>query len=226
MQKVNLLTYSDANYAELQKKTAIKAIASSAFDAVISKTREDLVKERFYEANKFILDQPRGGGYWLWKPFFIFQALFEMEQDDILLYVDCGDSLEELDSIREFLLNTMQDKDMILTEGAFKHSDYTKRDCFMLMNCDEEKYHNAIQLEAGMCVFKNTLRSRQILMEWIINGQDPRIITDQENEMGLNLPGFKDHRHDQSILTNLWIKHKLYSSGELRKYVHGNQNKL
>src|SRR5205823_2371810 len=42
--------------------------------------------------------------------------------------------------------------------------------------------------------------------------RDRRCITDDMNECGLpNLPRFREHRHDQSILTNLCVKHKISS---------------
>jgi hypothetical protein len=44
--------------------------------------------------------------------------------------------------------------------------------------------------------------------------RDPRVVSDQPNRCGLpNLPGFIAHRHDQSILTNLVVKHGLRCPG-------------
>jgi hypothetical protein len=54
---------------------------------------------------------------------------------------------------------------------------------------------------------------------------NPNIITDIENITGPNLHGFKDHRHDQSVLTNLAIKHNLNINRLLRNFITCNVNK-
>lgn len=227
MQKINLITYSDNNYLELQKILAENAILSGAFNQVISKTRDDLKQKQFYHSNKHILNQPRGAGYWLWKPYLILEELSNMDPNDILMYVDCGDQLHELENLREFLISKLENLDMILTKGAFKNSDWTKRDCFVLMGCDNAAYHNEIQMEAGILVFKNTAQTREILSKWILYCMDERILTDTENTQGVpNIEGFKQHRHDQSILTNLSIRYNLYSSHEMRRFVTCNKNSI
>ena len=44
----------------------------------------------FYEKNKFIFEQPRGAGYWLWKPYVIKDALSNVGFGDYVLYADSG----------------------------------------------------------------------------------------------------------------------------------------
>ena len=45
--------------------------------------------------------------------------------------------------------------------------------------------------------------------------QDKRIITDDDNEMGVdNYEGFRDHRHDQSILSLLVKKYGLVNANK------------
>lgn len=227
MQKINLLTYSDNNYFELQKTLAENAILSGVFNNVISKKREDLIKTNFYKHNQEILDMPRGAGYWLWKPYFILDELNKMRMNDVLMYVDCGDQLHELNELRHFLKEKTENHDIILTKGAFKNSDWTKRDCFVLMGCDNQAYYDEIQMEAGILVFKNTSSSREIVSKWLTYCCMKAVVTDELNVSGKeNIEGFKDHRHDQSVLTNLSIMHNLYSSHEMRKFVTCNQNSI
>lgn len=220
MQKINLLTYSDINYSDKQKILAENAIISGSFDFVISRNRTDLEQTDFYKSNKGILDQSRGGGYWLWKPYFILEELNKMNPNDVLMYLDCGDILQNTHGLREFLALKMENLDVLLTNGAFKNSDWTKRDCFLLMGCDSQSHYDKIQMEAGILVFKNTDRAKQIVSKWLKYCTDPRIITDMENTLGYpNIDGFTDHRHDQSILTNISIIDNLYSSWEMREFV-------
>ncbi len=227
MQTFNLLTYSDQKYRPLQAKLVEEAIASQAFDFVLPHTRKDLESSIFYKENKAILDLPRGGGYWLWKPFFILRALANMNEGDLLLYMDCGDSLHEVDELRDAAFQIMQDKFIYLTDGAFKNSDWTKRDTFVIMGCDKEAFYDAIQVEAGIILVKKTARTVEILTEWLSWCKNAAVVTDNENVCQMpNLDGFKDHRHDQSILTNLRVKWGLWSGNLLRKFIHCNTSQI
>lgn len=226
MQKINLLTYSDSNYEALQATLSGNAIFSGAFDFVISKNRNQLEETDFYRENKEILDQKRGAGYWLWKPYFILEELKKMPPNDILMYIDCGDELQDLSQLRAFLFSKMENLDMLLTKGAFKNGIYTKRDCFVLMGCDNQAYYDEIQMEAGILVFKNTAQTQEIVQKWLTYCKNIFISTDIPNVGTENLPGFIDHRHDQSVLTNLSIIFNLYSSSEMRQFVTCNKNSI
>lgn len=221
--KVCLLTYADENYAEQQLELHQEAINMDQFDRIFSYTRGQIDPE-FMQMNKYILSFHRGGGYWLWKPYFILRALQELSDGDILLYMDCGDSFTgECTNLKDTLLDLLANEDIYLTVGGYRHGDWTKRDCFHIMNCDTPEYHNKIQLEAGMGVFKKTQRTMEIVNEWLMFSKNSAVITDDPNICGMgNLPGFKDHRHDQSILTNIYIRKSLPAGNHLRQFIVGN----
>ncbi len=225
MQKLNLLTYSDSLFAPMQEKLVAHASSLGCFDTIYTKHRENLVSTDFYSTHKDILDRPKGGGYCLWKPFFIIQALSRMDENDILLYMDAADWIENGDTLRSTVMELMKDKDLLLTDGAYRNADWTRRDTFVMMGCDSEKYWNAIQLEAGIVVVKNTEFTNKMLLEWLNWCKIAAVVTEDDNVCGLpNLDGFREHRYDQSVLTNLRYKYDLYSSGEMRPFIHCNIN--
>ena len=51
--------------------------------------------------------------------------------------------------------------------GNFRNGDHTKKDCFVYMECDDEDYHEAKQLEAGFTFWKVCDESKKILREWL-----------------------------------------------------------
>lgn len=228
MNKVCLVTYSDENYAAQQEQLVQEAIKSDQFEWIFTYNRKDIDPD-FMSMNKYILSFHRGGGYWLWKPYFILRALAELKEGDILLYMDCGDAFTkgiEYSMLKLKVQNLMKDLDLYLTVGGFRHGDWTKRDCFHIMNCDTPEYYNRIQLEAGMGVFKKTRRTIEILNEWLMFCKISAVITDDPNICGMgNLEGFKDHRHDQSILTNIYIRKNLPAGNFLREFINGNGRK-
>ena len=216
--KVHFITYSDELYKDRQ--AMLDAKAKNEFDEVHSYNRKWLIETDFYKENNKILDEKRGGGYWLWKPFIILETFKKIDNGDAILYIDCGDIFSN--NVREFLAHYFQDNSSLLTIGGHPQKDYTKRDCFIKMGCDESKYHNFIQLEAGIIGFKKTEEITNIIEEWLSYAKDENVITDIPNILSDNYPGFVDHRHDQSIITNLAVKHNLNVNKLLRNYIKCN----
>ena len=80
------------------------------------------------------------------------------------------------------------------------------------MNSDNSEYHNHVQLEAGVVGFNPTEFNKQLINDWFEYSTNKNILTEEPNICGLpNLENYREHRYDQSILTNLFIKNKLTS---------------
>lgn len=220
------VTFADHNFVDKQNSLS-KNVRESGHLA-LNYSYDWILKTNFYLKNKHILDQSRGCGYWLWKPYVIRHALkTKLKKEDILVYIDCGDIFyNNVDGIsfQEALSSSMDGKDNLFITYYNHNATWTKRDCFVLMNCDSDLYWNASQLEAGVSFWKNTEASIDLIDEWTKYCEDDRILTDKENECGLpNFSSFKDHRHDQSVLTNLAAKYRLpVDTGYIRKYTFPN----
>lgn len=177
----------------------------------------------FYSQHKTTLDLPRGAGYWLWKPFIILETLRQMNEGDCLVYSDAG--MEIVDDLTPLLRIASERCSPILFSGHGTCREWTKRDCFFFMNADEPQYHEAQMLDASFIVCAKTPETSAFVTEWLEFCQDQRILTDAPNTCGLpNLPGFVDHRHDQSVLSLLTKR----NSWELFRHPSqfGNQSKL
>jgi hypothetical protein len=159
--------------------------------------REWLIKQPEFAHNKKIFDEQKGGGYWAWKPLIILDAL---KTADEVMYLDSSIIPVRREAILEMLSFT--DK-ISAVATVYKNSDWTKRYCFVNMECDEERYWNAKQIWAA--VVSANIIGIEILKEWRDYCLEYNIISDRNDPY--NLPGFVQHRHDQSILTNLLIKH-------------------
>ncbi len=219
---ITLLTYADGKYKEQQKKITSRALDLGCVDSVIEADKSRIVDSEFYKEHKAILDCPRGAGYWIWKPHLILETLINMPEDDILVYIDSGDLISS--SFREFVLRKMRTHDILLTEGSYLCSAYTKRDVFVAMGCDDKKYWDALQVEAGIFVCKKTEATIHVLREWLKWCLTPGLVTDAPSKEK-NLPDFIDSRHDQSILSIMRIFHKIECTNEMREFINCNQNK-
>mgnify|MGYP001269792970 CR=1 FL=1 len=225
MSGFHFVTFADKKYKLQQFNLCLYAKELNQFETVSDYSKEsDLIKTSFYNENKEIFDQERGCGYWLWKPFYILKKLEEIDDGDIVFYADCADVF--MPQLIPFLRGEFDTCDVILLQGAYKNKDWTKRDCFVMMDCDSEEYWDHNQLEAGIGFFKKTAKTIEVVNEWLEYCKNPHILTDAPNQSGYhNFPSFQDHRHDQSILTNIAIKHNLRIENELiRQFINCNVN--
>lgn len=180
------------------------------FDEVRPWGKAEIMSTPFYREHQAILDCPRGAGYWLWKPYIILDALQNAQDNDIICYIDSGAEI-----IADFspLINLCIAKGIILfdfDDVQYLNQDWTKRDCFILMNCDSEKVHQAPQINAAFQLYKCNDESQRFIQEYLSYCCDPRIITDAPNVCGqANLPSFRDHRHDQSVVSLLGCKYNI-----------------
>jgi len=155
----------------------------------------------FYEFNKEILDQKRGAGYWLWKPYFIFHELLIMNENDILVYTDAGLLFEN--NINHLI--KVMDQDIMLFDNRWIHGDWCKMDVLLAMRCNKPEIIQHTQLQASCIILKNKHISREFIKTWLRWCQLPGMIDDSPS-IHPNLPGFREHRHDQAILTNLALQ--------------------
>lgn len=193
------INYANKKWFPAQKLNA-KTAKKYGADKVIMYTDKDIDKE-FYEKNKHILTQPRGNGYWLWKPYIIKKTLDKIEYGDYLIYVDSG--AYYVNDIHYLVNKLEEDKnDIMCFELDYPEKKYTKRDAFILMDCDTKKYTDSNQILGGFILIKKTEKTINLVTDWLNNSQDYRIITDSENECGKsNYDIFVENRHDQTVFS-------------------------
>jgi hypothetical protein len=212
--KIVAIFYTDSKY-QGREDYLLGRLRGLGFDEVIAYNRAWLESTNFYLDNWEILDMPRGGGYWLWKPYIIIEAMKELDYDDVVFYMDAGDDIGDntFVIIKDHLVNN----DYMIGGLSYRpiNRKYTKKDCFVLMGADFEEYYNTPQNEAGAIAFKKTTFNEHLLNEWLFYCRNKYIITDIPNLHGGNDPSFIKHMNDQSILSILTTKHKMNYSEDL-----------
>jgi len=185
--------------------------------------RAHLIKTSFYRENRELLDSPVGAGYWLWKPYYMLETMRKMHAGDILIYLDS--SLMISADMRPLIDLCLEQDGILLFTNGYLNSSWTKRDCFVFMGCDEEKYYSVEQTVGGSHLWVKHRKSMEILEQWLEYCQNVNIMADIPNICGLaNLPDFVLHRHDQSIITNLSILHGIERFRDPSEY--GNSRKM
>lgn len=220
MKKI-LINYADGLYYQAQRLNSATGREIAGFTDVIEFNRSRLQPE-FVEDNINIFSRKRGAGYWLWKPYIILKTLESASEDDLIFYCDSGASF--INSFDDCMFDLCRDdeKGLVLCNGGHVNKKWTKRDCFHLMDCDTPDYTDMIQLTATFQLCRKTDFTLDFYREHLSYAQDYRIITDDENTCGKeNYEGFIEHRHDQSILSNLQKKHNVTMVEDISQY--GNQ---
>jgi len=201
MDKIAAVTFSGTQiHKELQNE--FHNLYGELFYENIPYTINDLRPTKFYRENKEIFSHKKYSGYFLWKPYIIQETLYNRPDIDAVLYFDSN--------IRFFDINSFLtlSKIYLRKDGIFfiKHmphinKDWTKRDTFILMDADKERYWNAHQVWSVILGFGRSELSQDLLKEYLNYCQDFRLISDEPSELGEDLPGFREHRWEQSVLS-------------------------
>lgn len=209
MYKKYLINYSDVYFEQSQKSNSESGISIGGFDEVIEYQKKD-IDINFSNKNHHILSQSRGAGYWLWKPYFIYKTLLNLEYNDILFYCDSGSNF--INNISSLIpVMDRNNKNILVFElDGHKNITWIKRDCLILTNSDQQSLLDQNMILAGYIMLRKTEFTVNFIKSWLDFCEDHRIITDANNELGVpNYPEFIDHRHDQSVLSLLSRKYDL-----------------
>lgn len=206
--KLWLVSYANRKYAASQR-WLVQSARRFGFDEIRAYRERDLRRTPFFRKHREVLTQPRGAGYWLWKPYFIQQVLSEASPNDVVVYVDSG--IELIASLRPLVEICLAGRGITLFQV---HEGYniiwTKRSCMVGMDCDEPRYHWAQQIAGGLQLYRPCPESFDLLQTWLDYCCRPQLLTDAPDPPGMKAyPEFRDHRHDQSILSLLATRWEL-----------------
>lgn len=228
-----LINYANDIFRESQKLNSIAGKEVGLFDEIISYSQKDIDAD-FFNRNKRILQQKRGNGYWLWKPYFIKKTLEAAKYGDFVFYCDSGSYfIRPVTPLIDISLSTGQE--IIVFDLTYLEKEWTKRDAFILMDCDSPKYSESRQRLAGFSLWRKSEFTMDFADEYLRYAQDERIILDLENQCGSpNYQEFKEHRHDQSIISLLTKKYDLeayrdpsqFGNGEKQNYSNSKYDQL
>ena len=186
----------------------IASIGAGGIDSAVAWNRAKLQATRFYREHRDILDTPRGDGYWLWKPYIILQALRSVGNDDVVIYSDVGrvKPYAFTRAVAPLVQWCRRHNGILPGVPVLPQAHWTKRDCFHFMGCDTPQFWKATQIQATFSLWSGPA-AMEFVSQWLKWCTDRRCLSDDPNTCGLvNLPGFVEHRHDQSVLTNLCVK--------------------
>ena len=207
--KIWFITYGDTKFKKAKKRIRQEAEEMGCFNGGITLYGPENLSDEFKKATKGVIDQGRGGGYWIWKPFIIMDALSKVNENDIILYADSGCTLHKsgLSRFNEYIdmISVGTGKSILAMRlKGCKEKQYTSTEIFEYFHESiDSEVGNSNQILGGCSFFRKSPDSMAIVNRWLsIAMTRPDLFTDQYNEESKRTnPEFKDNRHDQSIFS-------------------------
>lgn len=179
-------------------------------------TKGRLAQDGFVGRHPGLFPNSKGFGWYAWKPYVILQAMRDAEEGDLIIYQDVGRS-EPL-----VISRSLRDWDAFLLERRWpcvagvriakwgSNRFWTKLGVFKAMGLDGPHYAEAPQVQASWSVWRKGTRTDAFVREWADLCQRLELVGGQlENGLGGEVPGFREHRWDQSLLTLLALREEM-----------------
>lgn len=212
---IHLITYGDDKFKNSKKRLEKEALNTGWFDSVTVYGPE-ILDSNFKNKFKEVLSHSRGAGYWIWKIYIIQKKLREINDNDILIYLDAGCSINPKGEKRfkEYIdmLNKSDEGIISFKMSHIPEKYYTTKEIFDYfdVNMNSDIANNG-QLVGGILIMKKTPKLNiKLDMVYKVYEDNYLLVTDYYNQN--QAPYFKDNRHDQSIFS---IIRKIHKSIEL-----------
>ena len=208
--KIHFITYANEVFEPAKRRLVLEAHEFGIFTTINGYGPNDLSLE-FQTKYKEILDMKRGGGYWIWKPEIIRQAVNGMREGDYLVYLDAGCKLNLYgqNRLKEYI-HLLDDSPYGILSFQMSGNNglgslqcekaWTTKEIFQAVGVDMGGEHaNSGQYLGGVLIMKKNEHLMNYLNEYNrIISANPRLCTDFYNTTG-QCAEFKENRHDQSI---------------------------
>jgi hypothetical protein len=213
MGKKIFLTFGNNKYYNSLYRINNEALSFNIFDEVLIFTDIKLRNDfpQFWETHEnFINNNPRGYGYWIWKSFLTLKILEKMNENDILVYVDAGCSLNTngIQRLNDYFQIVRDSNNGILSfELPFSEKCYTKMDAFEYLGMNNNEILDSKQLVGGIYILRKCDKTTFLFNEVYNNiSNNYNLINDCPSTLENNI-SFVEHRHDQSIFSLLRKKY-------------------
>jgi len=208
---MHFVTFADGNLDIKKAGERLKNQAQSTelfksvnlFDLNFIEQVDSPLSRSYYYSN------PRGFGYWTWKPQLLNYLLKSFtEEGEVLIYSDAGTEIVNNSlSRRRFqrLVKKLEHQPLLAFCTSEPEYKYTKTKCLNLLDSEDSK--NSYQIAATTIIIKNCPESRDFISLW---SEMATVSTGSfsNDDLGDEVSGFIDHRHDQSIFSVLYKNSK------------------
>ena len=228
--KITLFAFASLDLKKSVNRLREQASSSKYYDNIKIITPKDFDYETKLKAKNLIKKgKKRGYGYWFWKPFFLSKIMKEINDGDIIHYLDIGCHINKTESNRFYeYLDLLIDKSKWLLAFQYhtdniKFSDkiqfpkreefkYTKSDLFDYFKClNQKEITHTPQFWSGSFFIKKHIKSEKFIENWNKVFEERFYLIDDTPSKVKNFSEFIENRHDQSVFSLLCKKNFIES---------------
>lgn len=195
------VTFADTRMHRTMQRILQEAKALNIFDGVLGMDETKMSKSWKERNAKFIMENPRGFGLWIWKPEVILQALKKIPDNAILVYADAGCTLnkEGIPRLKEYvqMVKDCSGHRLAFQLTGFREEQFTTEYVLRALDFTSKEQRDSYQLVGGISLIQKTPENLGFVTLWNQIVQTQHMLTG-----GLHIPcspSYRDHRHDQSI---------------------------
>jgi len=206
--KVHFITYGNENFEQSKKRILLEAENFKEFDTINGYGPSNIDQSQFSDEWKEVFLMNRGGGYWIWRPYIIQDTLDKIEENDFVIYLDAGCTLNTAGKKRfyEYLNSLNASNYGILSFQMSSHSEnvWTTKEIFDYFHLEiGSNIGNSGQYVGGVLV----MQKNKHLLDYMEKYKDviykqPYLCSDKYNSQQKYLR-FNDNRHEQSVTSVL-----------------------
>jgi len=221
MKKI-LLSFGDKSLKKSKQRLLSQAKKLNFYTDIVIYDESNLSHEFIAKFSHILKPGIKGFGYWSWKPQVIKQVLDEMNEGDILHYMDIGchlnlNGLKRLSEYIDILKNSKGvlgfDFSYPIDNNYFKHDgrelfdwpekDWTKIDLIKHFKAERDDILNTPQICATTIFFLKNSFSQKFVNDWVNTFKENLNLIDDSLSKNKEKDSFIMHRHDQSIFSIL-----------------------
>lgn len=194
----------EGNHRDYQKEAERLLASATKFGLECYIYNNEYIKScSHYKNNEFLLDQVSFG--FAYKAICLYDTLQMIDAGDVVLLVDSNHVIAEYPNLFIDIAraNDICTRDHIWT--YYPNKNWTRRDTFINMNCDTERYWNAPQMQGNLIGAMKSEFSLRFVREFLDYSLNYDVMFGRD--VHPNFPEYIDHRHDQSILSILREKY-------------------
>lgn len=203
MAKVILVSFADSKFSPTADRLRKEAEDFGFFFSINIPSEKEF--DRWYRRKYWFRLLQKGMGFWMWKSYLVKKYYDQLDEGDILFYIDAGCVLNK-NGIKRFneyikLVNDTASGIMVFQQGLIE-KQYTKADVFHYLDVETiENIINTGQIYAGAYMIKKGPIGK-LLIDKVYETCHNRFDLLSNNPSKIpNYDAFVCHRYDQSIFS-------------------------
>jgi hypothetical protein len=155
------------------------------------------------DIKKYAEINPKGFGYWIWKPYLVLKVLEQIDKNDILVYLDarCYFVGERVDWLEDFVNGQYDIGAWRLSQNQLEYQ-WTSADILDFFDADIEMREQP-QFAATIILIRKSKLTKEFMSDWLYIMRKHDYLVRDDNSILSPHKGFIENKHDQSVFSML-----------------------